>query len=173
MRNQPTNHNLPLLPLVLAFVLIALVVTNAFGQTGSLQGRVTDQNGAVVIGAKVTVHGPAALVKTTTTDINGSYSFANLPTGDYTIEASAPSLVLQAPVNITVKSGTQTVNLQLSVTLPEQKITVEQDSRPTVSTDSRICSITCSGVGGSSSSRYCRRIVCRLSDPFGRPLFAG
>jgi len=99
-------------------------------------GQVTDQNGAIVTGATVTVHGPAALVKSTTTDSNGSYSFANLPPREYTVEAFAPSLVLQERTKIILKSGSQILNLQLSVMLPEQKITVEQDNRPTVSTDS-------------------------------------
>ena len=101
----------------------------------TLKGQVIDQNGAVVVGAKITARSSNGQAKTTATDSGGLYSFANLLPGDYTIEASAPSLALQQPVKITVKSGAQTVNLQLIVFIPEQSITVQDNNRAAVSTD--------------------------------------
>lgn len=121
--------------LILSLALPLLFTFQPALQAGSLKGQVTDQNGAVVAGAKVTVRGPVGLVKTTTTDESGSYSFPGLPSGDYAIEASAPSLGLQAPVKITLRSGIQNLNLHLSVLLPEQNITVQENSRTAVSTD--------------------------------------
>src|SRR5262249_27214463 len=109
---------------------------NALAQAGSLRGQVTDQNGAIVVGARVTARSATGQVRSATTDSTGTYSFGNLPAGDYTVEASAPSLVLQEPVTIGLKSGAQTLNLQLSVFIPEQKITVQENNRTTVSTDS-------------------------------------
>src|SRR3954470_4163986 len=91
--------------LLCSLIVLALASTAAFGQTGSLRGQITDQNGAVVAEAKVTAHGTAGVVKTTTSDGNGSYSFTGLAPGDYTVEASAPSLVLSAPVKITLHLG--------------------------------------------------------------------
>ena len=102
-------------------------------QTPSLRGQVTDQNGAIVVGAKVTAHGPT--IQTVTTDDAGSYSFANLPAGDYSIEASAPSLILQEPVKLSLKSGGRTLNLQLTVFIPEQNIMVQENNRSVISTD--------------------------------------
>ena len=111
-------------------------LTTAFGQTtASLHGQVTDQIGAIVVGAKVTIRGPDGQIKTVTTGSDGSYSFPNLKTGDYTIEVFAQSLALEMPLKITLLSGTQALNLQLRVVIPEQKITVEQDKQSTVSTD--------------------------------------
>jgi len=104
-------------------------------QRASLQGQVIDQNGAIVVGAKVTARASGGQVKTTATDSAGFYSFANLPPGEYSIEASAPSLVLQEPVKVTMKAGPQSLNLQLSVFIPEQKITVQENNRPAVSTE--------------------------------------
>lgn len=75
------------LTLLLFFVIFS---GHASAQTTSLHGQVTDQNGAVVAGARVNVHGPAGITKTATTDGAGSYSFSNLPPGDYTVEASGP-----------------------------------------------------------------------------------
>jgi len=122
--------------LCFALGLVALAATNVLAQAGSLRGQVTDQNGAIVVGAKVTARPATGQVRTATTDSTGTYSFANLPAGDYTIQASAPSLVLQEPVKTSVKSGAQTLNLQLSVFIPEQSITVQENNRTAVSTDS-------------------------------------
>ncbi len=121
--------------MIVIFVLLAPLLFSAQAQVASLRGQVTDQNGAIVVGAKVTARGSSGYVKSTTTDSGGSYSLTNLPTGEYLIEATAPSLVLQEPVKITLKSGTQVVNLQLSVFIPEQKITIQENNRTTVSTD--------------------------------------
>ncbi|MGQ0762677.1 MAG: carboxypeptidase regulatory-like domain-containing protein [Acidobacteriota bacterium] len=123
--------------LKLAYCLLVVVFISApaLVQTGSLRGQVTDQNGAIVVGAKVTARAASGQIKTTTSDNSGTYSVANLPPGDYTVEAFAPSLVLQESVKITLKSGAQTLNLQLSVFIPEQNITVQENNR-TISTDS-------------------------------------
>ena len=120
-------------------VILGLVLSFAFftqAQTSSLRGQVTDQSGAIVVGAKVTIRGSNGQVKTTSTDSIGAYSFANLPAGDYTVEASASSLVLQEPVKLALKSGSQTLNLQLTVFIPEQNLTVQENNRSAVSTES-------------------------------------
>jgi carboxypeptidase family protein len=118
-------------------LLVLLVVSSpALAQNASLRGQVTDQNGAVVPTAKVTLNGPSGPVKTTTTDAGGGYSFSGLPPGDYDVTASAPSLTLLEPAKITLKSGVRTLNLQLSVILAEQKVNVRENTAPGVSTDS-------------------------------------
>jgi len=116
-------------------LLILLVSFSALAQTGSLRGQVTDQNGGGVPGAKVTVNGPSGLVKTTNTDKGGSYSFAGLPAGDYEVQASAPNLALVEPTKISLKGGLQTLDLQLKVILATEKVTVEENGAPSVSTD--------------------------------------
>src|SRR5438034_3672897 len=78
-------------------LLVISASSSALAQTGSLRGQVTDQNGAVVAGAKVTVKGSSGVTKTTTTDKTGSYSFTGLPAGDYEVQASAPNLELAEP----------------------------------------------------------------------------
>src|SRR5262252_3948779 len=118
--------------LILCLLLPLAVSAQSAHQAGLLRGQVSDQNGAAVAGAKVTVHGPSGFVQTTTTDAGGWYSFANLPPGDYTVDASAPSLVLADSAKITLGSPPQTLNLQLTVFMPEQKITVEEDNRAAI-----------------------------------------
>src|SRR5829696_4286533 len=116
-------------------ILGVFLVTTAFGQSGSLKGFVTDQHGAVVQGATVAARGPNEIVKTATTDQSGFYAITGLPPGRYRITVSAPSLVLQEPAVVTLKSTAQNLNLQLSVVLPDQKITVEENAEARVSTD--------------------------------------
>jgi carboxypeptidase family protein len=133
MRHLHTKH--AFLSALLFFLPFAFITTNAVAQTASLHGQVTDQNGAIVVGVKVTARGPNGQTKTANTDSGGVYSFASLPAGDYTVEASAPSLVLQEALKIVLKPGSQTLNLQLTVVIPEQKITVEENNRAAVSTE--------------------------------------
>jgi hypothetical protein len=122
--------------LIFSLILLAFMATSAFAQSGELRGQVTDQNGGIIVGAKVTLRSTNGQTKTATTDIAGSYSFNNLPSGEYTVEASAPSLILQEPARISLTRGGQTLNLQLGVFIPQQNITVQENNRTTVSTDS-------------------------------------
>jgi hypothetical protein len=121
-----------LIACLLAFFIVS---SPAFAQTVSLRGQVTDQNGAVIPKAKVTLNGPAGLVKTAATDDRGGYAFTELPPGDYSVTASAPSFSLPEPTKINLKSGVQALNLQLSVVLTEQKVNVQENTAPNVTTD--------------------------------------
>src|SRR5262245_27381030 len=120
-----------LIDCLLAFLIF---LSPALAQTVSLRGQVTDQSGAVIPKAQVTLNGPSGLVRTATTDDRGGYSFTELPTGEYSVVASAPNLTLLEPAKITLKSGPQTLNLQLSVVITEQKVNVQEDTAPTVTT---------------------------------------
>jgi Carboxypeptidase regulatory-like domain len=120
------------------FCLLAVFIISSvsLAQSVSLRGQVMDQNGAIVPAAKVTLNGPSGSVKTTTADASGGYSFSGLPPGDYSLTASAPSLTLLEPAKITLKSGVQTLNLQLSVVIAEQNVNVQENTTPAVTTDS-------------------------------------
>src|SRR5262245_3670173 len=122
-----------LIPCLLAFFVVS---SPAFAQTVSLRGQVTDQNGAVVPKARVTLNGPSSLIKTATADDRGGYVFTGLPPGEYSVTASAPSLNLLEPANINLKFGVQTLDLQLSVVITEQKVNVQENTAPGVTTDS-------------------------------------
>src|SRR5690349_9308678 len=75
---------------VLPILLLALV---SYGQIteSSLRGTVTDVNGNVVAASAVVAQNDAtAQVKTTTTNENGEFVFASLPSGSYTIFVRIP-----------------------------------------------------------------------------------
>ncbi len=107
-----------------------------FSQTATLRGQVTDESGAVIPRAKVALSGPSGAVKSTTTDNNGSYSFAGVPPGDYTVRASAPELSQAEPAKVTLLAGSQSLNLTLKVASLSEKVTVEDTSGPALTTDS-------------------------------------
>src|SRR5262249_5901219 len=122
--------------LILCLLTVHIISSVSLAQSVSLRGQVTDQNGAVITKARVTLDGPSGLVKAVATDDRGGYSFTELAPGDYSVMASAPNLALLEPAKITLKSGVQTLNLQLSVVIEEQNVNVQENTAPAVTTDS-------------------------------------
>jgi hypothetical protein len=59
---------------------------------GAISGSVTDQNGAMVPGAKVVLTDKAGQKQETTSDEKGNYSFTKLHSGTYTIVVTSPPL---------------------------------------------------------------------------------
>src|SRR5215813_9080164 len=122
--------------LIFCLLTVFIISSVSLAQSVSLRGQVTDQNGAIITKARVTLDGPSGLVKTGATDDRGGYSFTELAPGDYSVMASAPNLALLEPAKITLKSGVQTLNLQLSVVIAEQNVNVQESIAPAVTTDS-------------------------------------
>src|SRR5689334_10366251 len=114
-------------------VLLALLFLRlASAQTGILRGRVTDESGAVVPGAAVAVRGP--VTRSAKADGAGTYTVANLPPGDYTVEANAPALT-QPQVRIAIHAGAQSFDLVLHVAALNEKVSVQENGAPAVGLD--------------------------------------
>ncbi len=116
-------------------LLVLCGAASAVAQSSILRGVVTDESGAVVPNATVTLSGPGGVEKTAATGGNGAYVFAGLTTGDYAVQASAPQLVLAQAQALTIRPGTQTLNLRLMVASTVQQIVVEENAGPAVSID--------------------------------------
>lgn len=114
--------------------LLVFMTTGLAAQTATLHGQVTDQSGAVIPGAQVSLTGGEVLVKTTAADDQGRYTFADLTPGNYVLQASAPHLALARPARVALKSGLHTVNLQLTVASLAEKMTVQEDAGPSLGT---------------------------------------
>src|SRR5262245_14723009 len=86
-------------------IMLAALSSNVFAQsTGTLQGSVTDQSGAVVSGAKVTVRNQATgFERIVQTGSNGNYQAAALPPGVYQVEAQAQGFAPQAIDSLTLE----------------------------------------------------------------------
>jgi hypothetical protein len=118
--------------LVIAFLFSQVL----FAQTATLHGQVTDESGAMIPGAKVTLNGTSGAVKSTVADHNGSYTFAGVPPGDYTVQASAPELSQAQPEKVALRAGSQSLNLMLKVASISEKLTVQDASGQALTTDS-------------------------------------
>ncbi len=118
-------------------ICLFLILTGASlsAQTAGLRGQVTDESGAVVPSAKVTLTAIGGSVKTTAADSVGDYSFTGLPPGAYAVRASAPELAQAQAAKIVLKPGQQTLNLLLQVASKVQQVTVQDNSGPAISTD--------------------------------------
>ena len=122
------------MPRPTALILLILCgATALLAQNALLRGVVSDESGAVVPGATVTLAGPAGLEKTAVTGADGAYTFPGLAAGDYVVQASAPQLVLPQPRTVTIRNGALSLNLRLAVASTTQQIVVEENAGPAVS----------------------------------------
>jgi Carboxypeptidase regulatory-like domain/TonB dependent receptor len=113
--------------LSLAAALCLLFATGALAQsTATLQGTVTDQQGAVVPNAKVIVRNQATSAeRTAQTDADGNYQVAALPPGVYRVEVQAQGFQAQAASDLSVEVARTVVqNFQLTVGSVTQEVTV-------------------------------------------------
>src|SRR2546423_7163477 len=108
----------------------ALFAGSVFAQTsttGSIEGSVTDPNGAAVPGVTVRVTSPNLISpQTVTTDNNGRYKVLNLPPGKYTVTIEAEKGFEKAErtdveVNL---SRTSTADVQMKVAGTQASVTV-------------------------------------------------
>src|SRR5689334_2647986 len=120
-----------LVNLSLFFILAAALVT-AQQTRGTLRGSITDELGAVIVGANVTLTDASGVQKKATTNGEGIYNFSALAPGKYTLQAVAPGFAPSDSKEVDITGARQTLDLTLHVTI-EEKVTVTQ---PTVSTES-------------------------------------
>ena len=113
---------------IFSSILLTLIVTiGLYAQTdqGRIAGRVTDQNGAVVPGATVTVTNTGTGEKRrVTANDEGFYSVPALRAAPYSVEASAGSFGTTTVSNVQLSVGQQ---LDLPVTLSPQAQSVTVD----------------------------------------------
>ncbi|HXR77072.1 MAG TPA: carboxypeptidase-like regulatory domain-containing protein, partial [Bryobacteraceae bacterium] len=121
-----TIRKLGTLAVIAAFACLAVSV---FAQTyrGQVRGLITDQSGANVPGATVTLSNVNTGVKTAKTSDNaGLYVFDLVDPGNYTISVEAAGFGKFTQQNISVQSGGDvTVNAALTPGTLQQSVTVE------------------------------------------------
>jgi TonB family protein len=98
------------------------------GPAGQVSGRVMDQTGALVRGVSVVLSG-GATSQSTITNISGSFEFAQVPPGQYSIRARVPDFRPNESSVIVRDSQTSRVGIFLSVSGIETVLDV-QASKP-------------------------------------------
>src|ERR1041385_5459656 len=115
-------------------LLILLLAATAFAQTtASIQGTVTDQSGAAVVGAKITVTG-TGIERSTQSNSFGAYEVPALPPGNYSVKVEKGGFAVQQAPNVPVQVSQNSVqNFSLNVASTQEVVTVEA-SAPVVET---------------------------------------
>lgn len=115
-----------------ALTLILASSTIMFAQTSAtLSGRVTDQQGANVSGATVTLHSrDNRLVTSSSTNTAGGYRFERLTPGEYILSVEAPGFARDArPVRLE-PSGATTLDISLEVAGINTEVVVTAEGTP-------------------------------------------
>ena len=97
-------------------------------RTGSLRGQVSDELGALVVGASVTLIAADGTQKTAATNNEGTYNFNSLPPGPYTLRIVAPDFGPYEKSELSIAAGPRTThNVRLVVAFEKQVITVNEE----------------------------------------------
>jgi hypothetical protein len=127
-------------------VLLALLMALAspvYGQgggassTGTIQGRVTDAQGAVLPGVTITAISPALLgQQSSVTSETGNYRFPAVPPGTYTLTYELPGFNTVKREGIQITLGfTANINVELALATLQETVTVTGES-PVIDTSS-------------------------------------
>jgi Carboxypeptidase regulatory-like domain len=120
-----------------ALLIVVLSAAIAFGQQarGTLRGVVSDELGATIVGATVTVTDAAGLEKTAVTNGEGVYTISGLAPGNYIVKVTALGFAVSDETPVDISAGKrQSLDFTLKVTIEEQKVTIAAETP--LSTDS-------------------------------------
>src|SRR5215813_7991260 len=128
MRAMKTASILSVVVLVLFLALPALAQT---ASTGALTGEISDPNGAMVAGVRVSAINEATGEKReVTSQDNGIYVVALLLPGNYRVEFSKTGFKLAIKSNLQVNvTETKRLDIQLEIGSVEEKVTITSESQ--------------------------------------------
>ena len=111
--------------LALVLVVCSLASGQAFAQaqTGTVEGRVLDQQGGILPGVTVTLTGPRG-VQTTVTDAEGIYRFVGVPPATYVLRIEMSGFAPQERTDVAVGLG-RTVTTDFTLAIKGLTDTVE------------------------------------------------
>ena len=119
--------------IILCTLLLTLTIA-AQQRTAALRGQVTDELGALIVGATVTLTSADGQAKTASTNAAGVYVFNAIAAGPYTIRIDAPGFTPYEKTDLAIAAGPRTTHdVRLVVTLEKQVITVTEE--PGLDTD--------------------------------------
>ena len=160
----------------LAPVFIVLLATVVSAQTfrGSILGTVTDPNGAVVSGAKVSAKNLATgLERSTTTDDAGNYTVAELPIGPYEVRVEQSGFVPSVVSNVRVEVASERrVDVKLAVAGADTVVTIATDVQVETTTNTLGGTITTKAaedlpINGRDFTKFLVMVPGATGDPSG------
>ena len=110
----------------LSFSVSAFAQGGGASSTGTIQGRVTDAQGAVLPGVTVTATSPALIQpQSTVTSETGNYRFPAVPPGTYEVnyELAGFNSLKRSGISITL-GFTASVNVELALATLQETVTV-------------------------------------------------
>src|SRR6266576_1952840 len=135
---------------VLSLILGVTVSSSVFAQlpTATLTGTITDPQGAAVANAKVTIVNQATgVTRDTSSGAEGSYTFANVTPGDYTVRVESAGFARNETKNARLEVGrASTVDVRLAVAKAGEVVTVQAEEVGVTLTQSEV-----QGIVGSST----------------------
>jgi len=114
---------------VVSLIAILSIAAGAQAPTAGVSGKVTDQTGAVIPGATVTVTGPDGKQSSATSDQVGGFQIQSLPPGSYTVSAIANGFAHYSQPGVTLTAGqTLKLDVSLQVHVQDEKINVQSEN---------------------------------------------
>ena len=114
-------------------LLLSAALVTAQQARGTLRGLITDELGAAIVGANVTLTDTGGVQKKTTTNGEGVYTFAGLAPGKYTLQACA-GFAASDNKEIEHQRGATNYRSTLQVTI-EEKVTIAETAVSTEATN--------------------------------------
>ena len=144
MGSRPTGTMISIVAFTLAIVTTVFVFSlpaMAQATTGTLKGTVVDPNGQVIAGATVTARNEGTRIEVSSTaNSEGSFVFATLPPGKYTVSVAPSSgFKSHAVTGVDVRLGTETdIKIELEIGTPTETVTVTGNTSEIVQTTSQL-----------------------------------
>src|ERR1700681_2542789 len=123
--------NIPrLFPRLASIILVAVFSTAAFAQgRANLRGLITDEFGAAIVGATVTLTDASGAQKTATTNADGTYSFTALAPGKYKVHANAAGFATSDDATVDLTAARRDpLNISLKIAAIESQVKVNADA---------------------------------------------
>jgi hypothetical protein len=128
--------NFKFMTVVLSFMLCLSAIAFGQGTTGVIEGTITDANGAVVPGVTVTIKatgsGTAGFNKTTTTNDEGYFIFAEIPVGEYSVTTNKDGFKSATGSVIATLDQKANFSTKLEAGQPSVTVNVTTDSSATI-----------------------------------------
>lgn len=114
---------------MLALALCCLTASAQQPSSGSLRGRVADALGGLIVGATVTVVDAKGAERHVATNGEGLYLISGLAPGRYNVRVAARGFATYENADVDISAGhTLSLNIELSVTIEKQEVTVANTS---------------------------------------------